>query len=264
MKAAVLSVALGWALAGSAPAQVIITNSADPIINGPGVVTVTFDTTPLGYYNPTLTVGAVTFGGTNGVLVDNTYLSQYNTTSNYLNNASQSNVWMTFTFATPMTAFGFNYGATDDPWTLSAYDAGSNLLASATVPPIGASNAGEFIGLATTNASIAFATFVDDGGIWFPDWIAIDNFKYTEVPWVTVSNPAPVVVISLGVPGVQLAWPASPPGFQLQSATNLVPPIHWHSVTNGPRTFNGTNFVALPFSPGDGPAFFQLVNPGGS
>jgi len=42
-----------------------------------------------------------------------------------MSNDDSSNSMITITFALPKTAFGFNYGATDDPWTLSAYHASS-------------------------------------------------------------------------------------------------------------------------------------------
>src|ERR1035437_7561938 len=173
-------------LVGTASGQTIITNANAPALTVPGVGVQTFTTTPQGNYL-SLNLGAITFSGPSGVRVENLYAGQYNAIGNYLNNNNGSNSMLTLTFGTPIAAFGFNYGASDDPWTLSAYDAGNNLIASTIVAPIAGSSNGEFIGIASPTANIAYATFKDNGGMWFPDWVLIDNVKYTEVPLVTNS-----------------------------------------------------------------------------
>ena len=170
--------------AASASAQVAITSSNDPALAIAGLITFT-SSTPGTYLS--LSLGAVTFSGSSGLVVESLYGGNYNSIGNYINNNNDASSLMTFSFSSGLAAFGFNYGATDDPWTLSAYDAGSNLIYATIVAPIGGSSAGEFIGIASPSANIAYATFKDDGGIWFPDWILVDNFKFTEV--VTVPEP---------------------------------------------------------------------------
>jgi hypothetical protein len=256
MKSILLPVAVMLAIFGkTASAQTIITNAADPALTGPSVGVITFSTVTPGNY-PSLTVSGVTFSGPTGVTVENLYAGQYNSTGNYLNNNNGTNSLLTLTFAAPMAAFGFNYGASDDPWTLSAYDAGNNLIASTTVAPIGGSASGEFIGIASPTPNIAYATFKDDGGIWFPDWILIDNVKRTEVPLPT--NSAPVIVIAPGVLGVNLIWATNVIGFQLQTATNLEPPVVWQTVKGSPTVINSSNQQQVTSS--YCAAFFRLAN----
>jgi hypothetical protein len=163
-------------LVGTVSGQTIITNPNAPALTVPGVGVQTFTTTPQGNYL-SLNLGAITFSGPSGVRVENLYAGQYNAIGNYLNNNNGTNSMLTLTFGAPMAAFGFNYGASDDPWTLSAYDAGNNLIASTIVAPIAGSSNGEFIGIASPTANIAYATFKDNGGMWFPDWVLIDNVK---------------------------------------------------------------------------------------
>ena len=258
MKPPSLPLALLLSMLGvGASAQTIITNAADPAVSGPSVAVITFSTVTLGNY-PSLTVSGVTFSGPTGVTVENLYAGQYNSTGNYLNNNNGTNSLLTITFGAPMAAFGFNYGASDDPWTLKAYDAGNNLIASTTVAPIAGSSNGEFIGIASPTANIAYATFKDDGGIWFPDWILIDNLKRTEVPLAT--NSPPVISIAPGVQGVVVIWATNVIGFHVQTATNLQPPLVWQTVTGGPTIINGTNQQHITNSPLDRAAFFRLSN----
>jgi hypothetical protein len=233
---------------GTASGQTIITNANAPALTVPGVGVQTFTTTPQGNYL-SLNLGAITFSGPSGVRVENLYAGQYNATGNYLNNNNGTNSMLTLTFGTSMAAFGFNYGASDDPWTLSAYDAGNNLIASTTVAPIGGSSNGEFIGIASPTANIAYATFKDNGGMWFPDWVLIDNVKYSEVPLVT--NNAVVDCNCLAnLPGLQTnGCPAYVPDLCALAAncfgTNMLPGSCLQNPPPNSLAGPGTNVISL-------------------
>jgi hypothetical protein len=56
-----------------------------------------------------------------------------------------------------------------------------------------------------------------------------------------------------------VSWPLAPTGFQLQSATDLTPPVSWASVTNAVSIANNQNVVTLPI--GGGNQFFRLISP---
>lgn len=105
-----------------------------------------------------------------------------------------------FDFATTVTAFGFNWGAADFDWTLSAYDSADNLLDSQVIAPTFGSNAQEFFGIAA--AGIAYATLSTNSG----DYVFIDNFTYAGDGGVDVPVPAsaPLALLMLaGLAGVR-------------------------------------------------------------
>ena len=192
LKHALFLTALGSATTISA--QTIITNSGDLALAGAGVIT--FSSATPGTY-PSLALGPVTFAGSSGVTIESIYAGNYNSIGQYLNNNNSTSSVVTLNFSIGLAAFGFNYGASDDPWTLSAFDSGNNLIATTTIAPIGGSSSGEFIGIASPSANIAYATFKDAGGIWFPDWVLIDNVKFTEV--VLVPEPGSLALAGMGL-----------------------------------------------------------------
>jgi hypothetical protein len=63
---------------------------------------------------------------------------------------------------------------------------------------------------------------------------------------------------AVGNGGISFVWPAIP-GFNLYSATNLMPPIAWSLVTNSPASANGTNTLTL--KAGSAACFFKLIDP---
>ncbi len=72
------------------------------------------------------------------------------------------------------------------------------------------------------------------------------------------SAPGNTVYLSIQLSGTHLAlsWPTSSVYFGLQSATNLVAPVAWQSLTNNPLATNGINEVILPLP--NQPTFFSL------
>jgi hypothetical protein len=65
---------------------------------------------------------------------------------------------------------------------------------------------------------------------------------------ILVTNPVTHVVTTNSLPAtVTASWPANPPGFVLQCATNLTPPAAWSAATNTVST-NGTvlSTTAIP------------------
>jgi hypothetical protein len=180
----------------TASAQIVITSTNDPALNGAGLID--FSSATIGSYSSLVIDGVTITAPGNTVRVQNTYSGDYNTTGNYLDNNAGSASTIDFTFDSPQVVFGFNYGALDDQWTLNVYDSDNNLIDATTVEPNHGSNAGEFIGIASSSANIAWASFTDSSS---GDWILLDNLRFTptEVP-----EPSTLALAGLGGLGLLL------------------------------------------------------------
>jgi hypothetical protein len=76
---------------------------------------------------------------------------------------------------------------------------------------------------------------------------------------VSVFLPLPALETGFGTGGFSLIWPGWADDWQLQSATNLAPPVGWALVTNAPAFSNGQLVVTIPL--GDHTRFFRLASP---
>jgi PEP-CTERM motif-containing protein len=192
MKFATLTVALACSLCLPAYASTISTQTtpagaaALPALSGGTVID--FESTTLGRYT-TLTIAGVTFtpGTATAEYVDNTYAGNYNTFGKSLANTYASDGFSTLTinFSSPVSAFGFFWGASDSAWTLNAYNASNTLLESFVLPITYTSNAGDFVGL--VDPGITKATLVDSTT---GDYIFIDNFAFKSGQASAVPEPA--------------------------------------------------------------------------
>lgn len=170
--------AFALALAASAQANEISgfgNPLTDPALTGG--VQQTFDSLPSGVYS-SLASGNVTYGGLNGdFTLGGDYAGSYNVTgtqSIYNPYGASSLNGYSFTLGTTVNAIGFNFGAQDDSWVLSAYTSnGGTLLESVVVAPNHGSNAGDYVGL--VDSGIGYVTYTDQTGS-SGDWIFIDNF----------------------------------------------------------------------------------------
>lgn len=177
-----LLLAAGWlAVAGHhASAQTQISSSSSSLLTGATVIS--FETVTAGSAYSSLTVSGVTFSAeaTKFITVDSSYAGVYNNSGQSLQNTYSGTAFgnLTITFATPVSAFGFNWGASDATWTLTAFDASNNTLEAFALPITSSSNAGEFYGLGGYSTAIAKATLVGPTS----DYIFVDNFKFVAVP----------------------------------------------------------------------------------
>jgi hypothetical protein len=171
-----------------------------PLLKGATVIT--FETVPQNSYT-TLTISGVTFSTPNSGEVEyisNAYAGNYNTQGQSLQNTYASNAFnkVDFTFSKPVSAFAFNFGASDVNWTLSAYNAQHQLLESLVISPTRASNAGDFFGLADPGITSATLTASSSG-----DYVFIDNFSFktSAATGTAVPEPASLALFGLAVVG---------------------------------------------------------------
>ncbi len=162
----------------------------------PGTAAVTFNSVAPGAFS-TYTSQGVTFTPDSGTeYIDGTYANQFNTFGQSLHNCYCGNSFgqVTMTFATPVSGIGFFWGASDNQWTLSAYDSSNALIESFLLPITSFSNAGDFVGI--KDPGIAYAILAGPSS----DYVFIDDV--TGIPG-GVPEPATwaMMVAGLGLLG---------------------------------------------------------------
>jgi hypothetical protein len=195
-RAAIFSavIAILGCAASPAAAQSFISSSGDAALAG--ATTETFGSVAQGSY-ANLPLGGVTLTGNDTLYVESTYAGDYNSTGNYLANRLDGFNSLTFSFVSPVTAFGFNWGASNESWILSAYDASDALIASYSVPESQYSNAGDFYGIAASG--IARGVLTQTSFNFDPvDYVLIDNLRYVAGDLGAVPEPESWALMLLG------------------------------------------------------------------
>ena len=191
-----LAIALAVLATASAHAY-DINSAANPALAGGSVID--FESAAAGSYS-SLTVGGVSFttGAGTSLYVNTNYAGNYNTVGKSLANTYSGDAFglLTLTFSAPTKAFGFNWGAADTVWTLSAYDASNNLLGSRSLDATRASNAGEFFGLGFAS-DIAYATIAGNRS----DYVFVDNLTLAAA----VPEPSAYGLMAIGLAGLGFA-----------------------------------------------------------
>lgn len=152
----------------------LITNISDEALSGGS--TIDFEQVTPGSYN-SITQENVTFAAPVGQVgfINSNYKNNYNTQGQSLQNtyAFDGFTSLKISFSTAVNAFGFNFGASDDPWTLTAFDEAGSILDTQVLAPVFDSNTGNFYGIKTTSL-ISYATLSNQN---IGDYVFIDNFK---------------------------------------------------------------------------------------
>jgi hypothetical protein len=168
---------LAWGAAGKAQAA-LITSLSDPALSNASLVD--FEAAAPGTYT-SITLGEVTFSTPSDRVefISVAYSGNYNTKGQSLQNTYDMRGFssLTISFSSPINAFGFNWGASDEFWTLTAFDATGTVLDSQSLPITKASNAGDFVGINAGSSLISYATLATTN---FNDYVFIDNFRYAK------------------------------------------------------------------------------------
>lgn len=179
--ATLLTLALSTLTASSALATPI-RSASDPALGG--ATRVDFEAETVGVYYAymggyTTHVGGVNFYAARlYVDANRTVAGLYNTTgAKYLTNGSATQS-LNITFPATVKAFGFNFGASDISWTLTAYNAAGAVIETLTILPTRGSNAGDFFGIAAAN--IASVTLRQNSGLRVTDVVFFDNLTFAR------------------------------------------------------------------------------------
>ena len=188
------------AFASGAAHATLISSSGDAALAGGTVID--FEAFAAGVYSSVSTAG-VTFSAPNtgeDLYINSDYAGQYNTTGQSLQNTYNTNAFgdLLIQFDSAVNAFGFNWGASDAQWTLSAFDAANNLLDSVLMPITASSNAGEFYGIAASGISYALLSGPSS------DFIFVDNFTFSGKA-AAVPEPATLSLLGVGLLGLGLS-----------------------------------------------------------
>jgi alpha-tubulin suppressor-like RCC1 family protein len=93
-----------------------------------------------------------------------------------------------------------------------------------------------------------------DGSLWgmgrnTEGELGTGDYTNHYTPVEIISPPQPTITgINFSGTNVILTWPTNAVGFNLQSATSLVPPVTWNGVSTGPMVVNGLETVTNPIS----------------
>ena len=192
----ICGVATFWLVLVTGAGATLITSSLDPALAGGDVIT--FDGLANGIYEP-LTVGGVIFGGK--VEIGNANFSSVIDVPPYLSNGYFNRFYtgsLTFTFTHDITAFGFLLGASNNTWTLTAYNSNNVVLDTAILGSTGGSGKA-FYGLRVDSPVIAYVTLTDNGTN--NDLIFIDDFT-TASSSAPVPEPATLLLFGTGLAGL--------------------------------------------------------------
>jgi PEP-CTERM motif len=179
---------------GSAFASPIIARD-DPALVGATVID--FNAEAEAEFTSLTVASFVTFTGVNPLYVESTFADQYGMTGNYLSNQFNGGAF-TISFAKPVSAFGFNWGAADQPWTMSLFGANNALLETIDIAAQIDPYAGLIGGL--NLSGITSVVFTDQSSYGF-DYILLDNLQYVQASVVDVPEPSSLLLLSLGLIG---------------------------------------------------------------
>lgn len=165
-----------------------INSSSDHSLAGAQVVNFTGEL--VGSYS-SRAFGNLTIIGVGGNFrISSNFAGQFNSTGLHVDNNEGGTTRLDLVFADPVSAFGFNFGASDFASTLTAYSDADRTAhyEDSIIPRTFMSNAGDFFGIKTSDGSalIRSASLTMAAG----DYILLDNITLNQQDAVPVPLPA--------------------------------------------------------------------------
>ncbi len=202
MKKTILSSALLLSVccaANAAPS--LITNAADAALAGS--TTVDFNAEAQSTFTSQSFGAAVTISSAGTLYIENIYTNDYGATGNYVANRETPNP-VTLTFGSSVSAFGFSWGAADQPWTLDLFDTANNLIGTFGIPAQTDPFAG-FIGANGGGLAIGSARLTSLSNYGY-DYFLLDDLQYvTSNGSNGVPEPATAALLGLGMAALGMA-----------------------------------------------------------
>ncbi len=173
-----------------------ITSKTDVALNGAQVID--FETSSAGSFSSFI-AGGVTFSTPeNGkkIHISNAYSGQYGAIGKSIQNTYNSNAFgiLDFSFLAPVSAFAFNWGASNSQWTLRAWDVNDNLL-DTVLPAITVGSNDGYTGIKFASALISRAQLSGPSS----DYIFLDNFSFAADTISPVPEPEQFAMFGLGL-----------------------------------------------------------------
>ncbi len=181
-----------------------ISGFGDPLTNSDLIAgnQQTFDSVRSGDYH-SITLDDVKYSGIGGKLtIGASYNGQYNTTGrkSVYNGFDLRPDQFRFDFLTQVNAFGFNFGASNNNWSLKAFSATGSLLETLIIAPTLGSNAGNYYGISSLTP-IAYALLTDANNRYCGDFVFFDRFT-TKMNSNDVPIPAALPMLLSAVGGL--------------------------------------------------------------
>lgn len=179
-------------------APVYLTNSADSSLSGSTLLN--FNAEAAGSFTSRAFGSNVTMSTSGLALnVESTYAGSYAATGNYVANGSGGNSF-DIVFTNAVSAFGFNWGAADQSWTMNLLDSSNAMIGSLFVAAQTSPYAA-FIGANGNGQLIKTVQMVQSGY----DYILLDNLQFVQGSVSSVPAPASLALLGLAMAGLVVA-----------------------------------------------------------